>query len=325
MNMNDRALAPKGSIAVVIPTYDHGPLLRAAVASVLAQTRPAAEIIVVSDGAPIDPADFIGDLLDGGSLRILRKANGGAPLARDFGARRATSDYLIFFDDDDTLLPDAFDHLGALLDQQPNAVAAAGGTRLISRPGAPLWLPEPVPDDQYFRKLLDGNEFLGGATMIRRDAYHRVGGYDPEIRGVEDWYMNLRLAWLGPIAVHQGVVVEYFEHPGSYSSNFTQLDYAVVLARKIARIVGPGGRAAGNHIRSFLFEMYLDKVLTQIRQDFRTGRMRAAARKIRRILKPLFLPWPSRSVLRTWLRIVREHFRHSRAAKAGSRPEEMQA
>jgi glycosyltransferase involved in cell wall biosynthesis len=325
MNMNDRTLAPKGSIAVIIPTYDRGPLLRIAVDSVLAQTRPAAEIIVVSDGAPVDPADYIGDLVEHGTVRLLTQANSGAQVARDFGARHATSDYLIFLDDDDTLLPDAFEHLGTLLDQRPDAVAAAGGTRLISRPGAPMWLPNPVPDGQYFRRLLDGNEFLGGATMMRRDAYHRAGGYDPEIRGVDDWYMNLRLAWLGPIAVHQGVVIEYFEHTGSYSSKLTQLDCAVPLARRIAGMVGPGGRVAGNHIRSFLFDMYLDPVLTQITRDLRAGRIGAAAGKVHRILRPVFLPWLSRSVLLMWLGIVRQHFRPRRTAPAGQLPDKRRA
>jgi len=300
--------ALRGSIAVIMPTYNRGALMRPAIESVLAQTRPAAEIIVVSDGAPIDPAEFIGDLIESGKVRLLRQANAGAPTARHFGANSATSDYLIFFDDDDTLRPDALERLGGLLDRRPECVAAAGGTCFVSRPGAPVWLPEPAPADHYFDKLLDGNEFLGGATMMRREAYFGCGGFEHDIHTIEDWYLNLRLAWLGPIAIHPGVVIEYVEAAGSITSRLAQLDYAVTTASRIATMVGPGGHKAGNRIRAFLYRMYLDRLLTQIGADLRTLQLRAAGRKSWRIFKPLFLPMPSRLVLGAWLTIFAHHF-----------------
>jgi glycosyltransferase involved in cell wall biosynthesis len=290
-----------GSIAVIIPTYDHGALLREAVESVLAQTRPATEIIVVSDGAPIDPTPFVADLPHEGRLRILVKPNGGAPAARDFGARHATSEYFLFFDDDDILLPDALEQLGDRLDARPDAVAAAGATRMISRPGEPVWFPNPAPNDDHFDLLLDGSEYQGGATLIRATAFWKAGGYASNLFGIDDWFLNLRLARYGPFAVYFAPVINYREHAGSFSAKLRQLELAPSFARQISQLVGRGGHAAGNRLRIVMIKRYLPKVLDRLTGDLRAHRWGAAAQAVRSALWPLLFPWPSRSVLLTWI------------------------
>lgn len=304
-----------GSIAVIIPTYDHGKLLREAVESVLAQTRPATEIIVVSDGAPVDPSQFVADLPHRGRMRVLSKPNGGAPAARDFGARHATAEYFLFFDDDDHLLPNALEQLAGLLDHHPDAVAAAGATRLVSRPGAPVWFPVPARDNDYFDLLLDGSEYLGGATLIRATMFWKAGGYATSLRGVEDWYLNLRLARLGPFAVRNAPVIDYREHAGSFTARLTQLDITPAFAREVSRLVGPGGHAAGNRLRIRMLKNYLPRVLDRMADDFRERRWGAAARKGASALRALLLPWPSRAVLLTWTTLVSRQFRHAAAAE----------
>ena len=75
-------------VSVVIPTYNSGPLLVEAVSSVLAQTAPPDEVIVVDDGSTDDTADRMAAF--GPRVKFIRKENGGVSTARNRGMAEAT-------------------------------------------------------------------------------------------------------------------------------------------------------------------------------------------------------------------------------------------
>jgi glycosyltransferase involved in cell wall biosynthesis len=94
--------APRFS--VVIPAYNAEAFLARAIDSVLAQTWPAEEIIVVDDGSSDASAEVAARY--GGPVRVLRQANAGVSAARNTGAGAATGDWLAFLDADDWYYPD---------------------------------------------------------------------------------------------------------------------------------------------------------------------------------------------------------------------------
>jgi len=96
--------APK--LSVVIPTYNVEDYVQEAVDSVLAQTAPVHEIIIVDDGST-DRSGQIVDQLYGGipNVRILHTKNCGLGEARNNGVAVATGDFIYYLDSDDVLDP----------------------------------------------------------------------------------------------------------------------------------------------------------------------------------------------------------------------------
>lgn len=101
-------------IAALAPNYDRPVLLRECVASLLAQTRPLAEIVVVDDGSTEDVAHALSELA--GPIRILRQPNRGKGAALNLALRDLRADYVWICDDDDLALPDGAERLAEVLD-----------------------------------------------------------------------------------------------------------------------------------------------------------------------------------------------------------------
>ena len=83
------------SISVVIPTYNYGRFITEAISSVLDQTRPPSEIIVVDDGSSDETADVVREF--GESVRYIRQDNAGVCVARNRGVSESTSELIAFF------------------------------------------------------------------------------------------------------------------------------------------------------------------------------------------------------------------------------------
>lgn len=187
--------APLPAVSVIIPTYGgRAEYLLAAIDSVLAQTRPPAEIVVVDDGSPDDTAGHVAPLVRAGRVRYVRRENGGLAAARNTGAAAARGEFLLFLDDDDLLVPTALEVLGDALAARPDDAFAYGSW--VRFDGAP----PPVPEDRQPPEVADRNAFLmfnrigtAGMVLMRRAAYDAVGGFNAALKKVEDWDMWLRL------------------------------------------------------------------------------------------------------------------------------------
>ncbi|MCP5278335.1 MAG: glycosyltransferase family 2 protein [Thiobacillus sp.] len=90
--------------SVIIPAYNAEAFVARAIDSVLAQTWPAHEILVVDDGSVDKTAEVVAGY--GERVRYLRQDNAGVSAARNAGARAATGDWLAFLDADDWYYPD---------------------------------------------------------------------------------------------------------------------------------------------------------------------------------------------------------------------------
>jgi len=198
-------------VSVVIPTYNRGDVLMNAVASVLAQTRPPAEVIVVDDGSRDDTADRMAALTDP-RVRYLRQDNAGVSAARNTGVRAACGDVVAFLDSDDVWKPDKLAHDLDVLERHPEVDAvftdldkrdgeAYVGSfardcppfvRLLARhAGADPVVLEPR---ELRLLLLEEVPIMPSAFAIRRAVFERVGGFDTTWRSWEDWELFLRLA-----------------------------------------------------------------------------------------------------------------------------------
>ena len=196
------------AISVIMPAYNVGPFIGVALHSVLVQSLPDWELLVVDDGSTDGTADIVAAFPDP-RIRLIRQENAGVSAARGRAMAAACGGAMLFLDADDWLAPDALARLSAALGGAPRAVAACGPAVPMAesaRPGdAPLRAPRPCPGGDLLETLLVRNLFAnGGQVLVRREAIAATGSFRTELRYGEDWEYWTRLALHGPFAALQG-------------------------------------------------------------------------------------------------------------------------
>ena len=186
--------------SVVIATYNRADLVGKAISSVMAQTDPDFELIVVDDGSTDDTRQVVGAFRDP-RLRYHYQANSGLPAsARNAGIRLARGKYVAFLDSDDEWYPEKIRKTISILEATPGLglvchnehIVQDGSVIDVNRCG-------PFVRDMYRKLLLDGCALSTSATVVRKDLLDRVGGFDerPGFFCVEDYDLWLRLARIG--------------------------------------------------------------------------------------------------------------------------------
>ncbi|MBK8269697.1 MAG: glycosyltransferase family 2 protein [Planctomycetes bacterium] len=167
-------------ISVIIPSYNSGTTVRHAIESVLAQTHPIDEIIVVDDGSADDTEHICREFDD--DVQYHRQSNAGASAARNTGARLATSEFLAFLDADDVWEAEKVEIQMSAFDQNPEADFCISAALVWSSREQAYFKYEwaGCQDPQELRRqLLVRNIFTGlcSSIVIRRSAFEAVGGF----------------------------------------------------------------------------------------------------------------------------------------------------
>jgi glycosyltransferase involved in cell wall biosynthesis len=197
-------------ISVIIPAYNLERFIGEAIASVLAQTRPVQEIVVVDDGSTDGTAACLSDMAaNDARLRILTSERRGPGGARNVGLAAASHPTIAFLDGDDIWPPDKIarqmERLAAA--DQPDIVSG-----LIQRFGAvaPGTLtPAGEPGEVIAHVNL-------GACLFRRQAFDVVGRFDEQLRICEDVDLMFRVREAGlKLVIMREVALYYRIRPGS--------------------------------------------------------------------------------------------------------------
>lgn len=180
------------SISVIIPVYNGERYLAEAIESVLAQTRPADEIIVVDDGSTDNSAAVAQEF--GPKVRSARQANLGAAVARNYGVELAHGNLLAFLDADDLWLPDKLALQSAVFADKPELEAVLGHIEQFYSPDVKepaIAGHTPAHWEAQTGPHLD-------TLLIRRAAFERIGPFDPawQVAQMVEWFMRAEtLAW----------------------------------------------------------------------------------------------------------------------------------
>ncbi|HEX8844379.1 MAG TPA: glycosyltransferase [Pyrinomonadaceae bacterium] len=183
----------KPRISVVIPTYNYGHYLPAAVESVRAQGWPDLEIIVVDDGSTDDTPRVMKELA-GDDLRYIRQENAGPAAARNRGIRESSGEWIAFLDADDLWMPEKLAVQMDELQKHPDASFSYTDTRVRFPDGTERDVKCEPAGNNLLLKLLTGNQFSTPTVVVRRQCFLKVGQFEAELRTGEDWDMWLRLA-----------------------------------------------------------------------------------------------------------------------------------
>jgi glycosyltransferase involved in cell wall biosynthesis len=158
-------------ISVVIPCYNAAAYVGEAVRSVLTQTLPPHEVIVIDDGSTDASATVLAEF--GSSVTLMRQANQGVAAAVNHGVSRARGEAIAFLDADDLWMPDKLERQVAVLTPEPSLDAVFTHlTQFVS--------PE-LPADTRSHLKGDGTVMAGlvkGTMLIRSAALQRLGSFD---------------------------------------------------------------------------------------------------------------------------------------------------
>lgn len=197
-------------VSVIVPLYNKAAFVRRTLDSILAQTMPDLEVVVVDDGST-DGGAAIVDGVDDGRIRLVHQKNQGPGAARNRGLEMAHGDYVAFLDADDEWLPDFLAVTLQHLKQRPDcALCLTGQYRGENRSdwGKTLmalgltsgqWrLPTELSRDQHKPNL---DVLHSGAIVCDRNVIHRFGGFYDKDRCTygEDIYLWLQVVLNYPI------------------------------------------------------------------------------------------------------------------------------
>jgi len=216
-------------ISVVIPTYNRSKLLSMTVESVLAQTYPAVEVIVVDDGSADDTAAVGRDY--GQRVRFIRQDNAGVSAARNRGFLASNGEYVNFLDDDDTIVPEKIERQVAMLRHQPEAGLVHCRYYLMDKSGTPIYQVGRLPAGDILRDLVCANFVWMSAPLIRRECLERAGLFDETLSAAADYDLWLRIAQAGyPFACVQEPLGAYRVHRGSMVTAAARTEQEVIEA-----------------------------------------------------------------------------------------------
>lgn len=264
-----------GLVSTIVPVHDRAEMLRQAVASVLAQTYPHFEVIIVDDESTDDTPDTIRELERSDSrIRGIRRANGGPGLARESGRRAAAGEFIQYLDSDDLLLPRKFELQVAALRERPGCGVAYGLVRYRDAGGREIacdWKPANQRVETLFPSLLLARWWETISPLYRRTVTDAAGPWT-SLRLEEDWEYDSRVAALGVrLAFVNEVVGEHRDHAENRLSRGVGLDPRRLRDRAAAHeLIAQHARRAGVPVEA-------PEMQTFARELFHIGRQCGAA------------------------------------------------
>ena len=212
------------SIAAIITTRDRARLLPRAVESVLAQSRPADEVIIVDDGSTDATADYLATLP--ARIRVLRQAHRGVSAARNLGVAAAESDWFGFLDDDDEWLPDKLLSQADLIARRPG-FGLCHGEEIWRRRGERV---NPAARHKkrggwIYPYCLPRCVISPSVALIHRRVFDRVGLFDLGLPACEDYDLWLRVCARYPVLfTDTPIAVKHGGHDGQLSKKHFGMD-----------------------------------------------------------------------------------------------------
>jgi glycosyltransferase involved in cell wall biosynthesis len=189
------------TVSVILSTYNRAHYLSQSLDSILGQSRPPDDIIVVDDGSTDDTADVAARYA--GQIRYFHQQNQGKPTALNFAIGHATGSHVCFFDDDDVMLPEALEAHVAFLSAQPDIDYSYSSNYIFDDTGETAiwdrarwrasWLAECPPEELFVRTMEWNGASLAG-MLIDIECLKAVGCFRAHLLRAQDYDVMLRLA-----------------------------------------------------------------------------------------------------------------------------------
>ena len=204
-------------VSVIIPTYNSAHYVTTAVESVLAQTVPATEIIVIDDGSTDATESVLRRFRP--AVSYIKQANGGVSRARNRGIAESQGRYIAFLDADDTWYPAKLEWQLEALRARPDHGACFSAFTRVDRNLTPQSVTRNSRGNVTFDDLLLYGNVIGSLSSViaSRSLFERAGGFDPDLSQCADWDMWVRLAAFTDFLYLDEPLVTYRQHDTNMS------------------------------------------------------------------------------------------------------------
>lgn len=279
------------TVSVIIPAWNAERHIARAIRSVLAQTRPADEIVVVDDGSTDGTAAAVRTF--GDAVRLIEQPNGGASVARNTGLAAATGEWIAFLDADDEWMPEKL-HLQAECHRRfPDLrwsftrlewARPEWSKRRVAHPDTP---PQPRVFDDYLAAYSEGYFISTITVMVHRAVFETVGRFEPGMKRAQDNDLWFRIAYRFPQVgyVPQSLAVYHLDTPGSSTKINDSVDFMIGLIERHRALSQQCGRTdAFRPCAAMMLQVWI----RQLAGQHRTGDARLLLDRFRDILTPRF-------------------------------------
>ena len=253
------------NVSAVIPTFNRGHCLLRAINSILAQTTPVDEIIVVDDGSDDKTYDLLvkSELLDMRgqlpNIRYLYQENKGVSAARNLGIKEAENEYIALLDSDDAWAETKIERQALKLEKKKFSCRITHTEEIWLKDGQRI-----NPKKKHkksggfiFEKCLPLCCISPSSVLLHRTLFNDYGFFDEKLPACEDYDMWLRLcAFEEVLFVEEALTIKYGGHADQLSRAFWGMDRFRVLA--LEKLINSGKLSKTQ--RSQALEMLVKKI-----------------------------------------------------------------
>ena len=230
------------TVSVILPVYNGLRYLKDSIGSVVSQTMPPKELFLIDDGSTDGSREFLQQVETPFPKIVLTQQNKRQSAARNLAAAQATGKYLAFLDHDDIWFPSHLEKLVAPLEADAWVGWTYSDIDEIDSNGAQVsqhTLRSHNPHVQHPKtdllNMLSSDMFIfPSASVVRRQAFAAVGGFDERLSGYEDDDLFLRLfraGWLNVFLPES--LTRYRRHPSSSSFSERMWISREIFAQKL--------------------------------------------------------------------------------------------
>lgn len=228
------------TMSIVVPCYNASRYIADTLETVLEQTLPDWEAIVVDDGSTDNSADIVEQFVQKDRrIRLLRKQNSGVSKTRNAGSAEANGKYLAFLDADDLWHPGYLERMAAHLNAWPHIGISFAIARIVDGEGKPTGSYSSMKSSG-----LDTFDFLSSNPtttcsnlMVRKETFARLGGFPEDLCHAEDqlFLIKAHLAGICIEGCHE-ILVDYRVNNSGLSSDLEAMreGWETMLAHAVA-------------------------------------------------------------------------------------------
>jgi len=217
-------MASDSTISVIITTFNRYDLVERAVRSVLAQSRPADDIVIIDDGSTDGTEDVVRAY--DSKVRYIWKENQGISTARNLGIRETSGSWITFLDVDDEWHPAKLEKQVSALKENPehricytNEIWIRRGRRVNPKKTHKKF------GGHIFEHCLPLCIISPSSVIIHRDVFDRFGLFDAALPACEDYDMWLRIcAFLPVLYLEEPLITKYGGHEDQLSRKYWGMD-----------------------------------------------------------------------------------------------------
>jgi len=220
-------------VSAIIPVYNGEEFIQATIESVLNQTYPNVECIIVDDGSQDATPEIVKRFAD--RVCYIRKENGGVASARNAGAAVAKGEFLAFLDADDIWLPQKTAMQAQLLIDDPSLAMVYGALEVVDSQLQTIGFMRAADNGSGLRNslLMELPIMTCAGAMMRTSSFAAIGGFDERLSTAADTDCCCRLACRYPVAPLHALVSRYRQHGKQMHLNVDALerDHLIICAK----------------------------------------------------------------------------------------------